>query len=145
MTSTPTPHRVTTPSHHKFRSRALAVTAAVLAALVVWSLAVPLLGVDLTVRTTPGGSSVQTIGPALVLAVSLLASLLGWGLLAGLERRTQRAGTIWTITAGVVLLLSLAGPLTAAITTAAAATLMLLHLSAAAVLILLLGRTASPR
>ncbi len=44
-----------------------------------------LLGVDLTVRTTPGGSSVQTIGPAFVFAVGLLASLLGWDLLAVLE------------------------------------------------------------
>jgi len=145
MTSTATPHRVTTPSHRQLRSRALAVTAAVLAALVVWSLADPLLGVNLTVRTSPASSSVQTIGPAFVLAVSLLASLLGWGLLAGLEARTQRAGTIWTITAGVVLLLSLAGPLTAAVTTAAAVTLVVLHLSVAAVLIPLLRRTASPR
>ncbi len=144
MTTT-APHRVTAPSHRQFRSRTLAVGAAVLAALVVWIVAVALLGVDLRVRTTPGGSSVQTIGPALVLAMSLLASLLGWGLLAGLERRTHRADSIWTITAGVVLLLSLAGPLTAAITTAAAATLMLLHLSVAAVLIPSLRRTASPR
>jgi len=145
MTSTATPHRVTTPSHRQLRSRALAVTAAVLAALVVWNLADPLLGVDLTVRTSPASTSVQTIGPAFVLAVSLLSSLLGWGLLAGLEQRTQRAGTIWTITAGVVLLASLAGPLTAAVTTAAAVTLVVLHLSVAAVLIPLLRRTASPR
>ena len=145
MTSTATPHRVTTPSHRQLRSRALAVTAAVLTALVVWSLADPLLGINLTVRTSPASTSVQTIGPAFVLAVSLLASLLGWGLLAGLEPRTQRAGTIWTITAGVVLLLSLAGPLTAAVTTAAAVALVLLHLSVAAVLIPLLRRTASPR
>ena len=145
MTSTATPHRVTTPSHRQLRSRALAVTAAVLAALVVWNLADPLLGVDLTVRTSPASTSVQTIGPAFVLAVSLLSSLLGWGLLAGLEARTQRAGTIWTITAGVVLLASLAGPLTAAVTTAAAVTLVVLHRSVAAVLIPLLRRTASPR
>ncbi len=144
MSTTATPDRVTASSHRQLRRRAFAVTAAVLAALVVWSVAVPLLGVDLTVRPTPGNTA-QTIGPAFVLAVSLLASLLGWGLLAGLERRTHRAGTIWTITAGVVLLGSLTGPLTAAVTTAAAVALVLLHLSVAAVLIPLLRRTASPR
>jgi len=143
--STTAPHRVTAPSHRPLRSRAFAVTAAVLAALVVWAVAVPLLGVQLTVRTTPSSSSMQTIGAGFVLAVSLLASLLGWGLLAALERRTQRAGTVWTVAAGVVLLLSLAGPLTAAVTTGGKVSLVLLHLSVAAVLIPLLRRTASPR
>ncbi len=85
MTTTAIPDRVPAPSHRQLRSRAFAVTAAVLAALVVWSVAVPLLGVDLTVRTTSGGSSVQTIGRAFVFAVGLLASLLGWDLLAVLE------------------------------------------------------------
>ena len=89
----------------------------------------PLLGVDLAVRTNPGGSSAQSIGAASVLAVSLLASILGWGLLAALEQATQRAGTLWTVTASVVLLLSLAGPRTSAVTTAAAVALVLLHLS----------------
>jgi len=142
MTTTAIPGRVTASSRRQVRSRVFAVTAAVLAALVAWSVAVPLLGVGLTVRTSPGGGSVQTIGPGFVLVVSLLASLLGWGLLTVLERRTHRAGTVWTGTAGVVLLLSLAGPLTAAVTTAGAVSLVLLHLSVAAVLIPLLRRTA---
>lgn len=144
MATTATPDRVTAPSHRQLRRRVFAVTAAMLAALVVWSVAVPLLGVDLTVRTAPG-SSVQTIGAASVLAVSLLASLLGWGVLAILERRSQRAGTVWTVAAGVVLLLSLAGPLTAAATTGGTVSLVALHLSVAAVLILLLRRTTPPR
>jgi len=144
MATTAAPRRVTAPSHRQLRSRAFAVTAAVLAALVVWSVAVLLLGVHLTVRTSPG-SSVQTIGLGLVVAVSLLASLLGWGLLAGLERRTRRTGTVWTVAASVVLLLSLAGPLTAAVTTGAKVSLVVLHLSVAAVLIPLLRRTAPCR
>ncbi len=145
MTTTAIPGRVTAPSRRQLRSRGFAVTAAVLAALVVWSIAVPLLGVQLTVRTSSGGSSVQTVGPAFVLVVSLLASLLGWGLLAVFERRTRRAGIVWTVVAGVVLLLSLAGPLTAAVTTGGKVSLVLLHLSVAAVLIPLLRRTALPR
>ena len=145
MTTTAIPGRVTAPSRRQLRSRGFAVIAAVLAALVVWSIAVPLLGVQLTVHKSPGGSDLQTVGPAFVLVVSLLASLLGWGLLAVLERRTRRAGIVWTVVAGAVLLLSLAGPLTAAVTTGGKVSLVLLHLSVAAVLIPLLRRTAVPR
>ncbi len=142
MPTTITPSRGTAPSHRQLRNRAIAVAAAVLAALLVWAVAVPLLGVQLMVRTTPSSSSMQTIGAGFVLAVSLLASLLGWGLLAVLERRTQRAGTVWTVAAGVVLLLSLAGPLTAAVTTGGKVSLVVVHLSVAAVLIPLLRRTS---
>ncbi len=144
MPTTITAGRVTAPSRRQLGSRAFAVGAVVLLALVVWAAAVPLLGVQLLVRT-PGTSSTQAIGAGFVLAVSLLASLLGWGLLAALERLTQRAATIWTVAAGVVLLLSLAGPLTAAVTTGGKLTLVLLHLGVAAVLIPLLRRTALPR
>lgn len=145
MPTTITTGNVNAPSRHQIRSRAFAVTAAVLAALAVWAGAVPLLGVQLLVRTMPGSSNTQTIGAGFVLAVSLLASLLGWSLLAALERLTQRAATIWTVAASVVLLLSLAGPLTAAVTTGGKLTLVLLHLGVAAVLIPLLRRTAPPR
>lgn len=68
MATTATPSRVTAPSHCQLRSRTFAVIAAVLAALVAWSVAVPLLAVDLTVRTSPGGNTAQTIGPAFVFA-----------------------------------------------------------------------------
>lgn len=145
MSTSAIPERVTSASRRRARSRAFAVTAAVLTALVVWSVMVPLLGVELKVRMSPGGSSVQTVGVTSVLAVSLLASLLGWGLLARLERHNPRAGIIWTITAGVVLLLSLGGPLTGAVTTGAKVALALLHLSVAAVLIPLLRRSSPTR
>lgn len=144
MTTTATPGRVTPLTRSHFRRRTVAVTAAVLTALGVWSIAVPLLGVNLTVRTTPG-SSTQTIGAGLVVAVSLMASLLGWALLAVLERRIQQAGTVWTAAAVVVLVLSLAGPLTAAATTSGEVSLVAIHLSVAAVLIPLLRRTAPRR
>lgn len=145
MATSITPGRVTAPSHRQLRRRAFAVTAAVLAAFVVWAVAVPLLGVQLTVRITPGSSSVQTIGAGFVLAVSLLASLLGWGLLVALERRTRRAGAVWTVAASVVLLLSLAGPLTAAVTPGGKVSLVVLHLSVATALIPLLRRSAPSR
>lgn len=144
MITTTTPGHVTTSSHQQFQRRAFAVTAAAFAALVLWSVEVPLLGVSLSVRTTPG-SNTQKIGVGLVIAVSVLASLLGWGLLAALEHLTQWAGTIWTAAAGVVLVLSLTGPLTTAVTTGGKASLVALHLSVAAVLIPLLRRSAPPR
>ena len=80
-----------------------------------------------------------------MVAVSLAVSLLGWALLSLLERRTRRARGIWTATAGVVLLLFLAGPLTGAVTTAGKVTLALLHLTVADVLVPLLRHSAPRR
>ncbi len=133
-TSSTPPDRVALPSsRHRTRLRMLGVAGAVLAPLIVWSIAVPVVGVDLTVR--PGGGSTQTIGAGTILAVSLLASLLGWALLAVLEHRSARARTRWTGGAVAVLLLSLAGPLTGATTATSKTVLVLMHLSLGAVLI----------
>jgi hypothetical protein len=117
------------------RARALGVVGAVLAALAVWTAAVPLLGVDLLVR--PGGGAAQAVGPGSVVFASLIASLLGWALLALLEHRTgrARARAIWTAVALVAMPLSLGAPITAGVTTAAAVTLTLMHLAVGAVLI----------
>jgi hypothetical protein len=76
---------------------------------------------------------------------SLIASLLGWALLALLERRTDLARAIWTGVALVVVLLSLGAPLTGGITTAAAVTLTLMHLAVAAVLITVLPLSSPTR
>ena len=122
------------------RVRALAVAAASLGALVVWVVAVPVSGVDLLVR--PRGGAATAVGAGAVVGVSLLAGLLGWALLAMLERRIARARTVWTWSALVVLLLSLAGPLTAGTTPLAKAVLALMHLTIAAVLIPALRRTS---
>jgi hypothetical protein len=125
------------------RARALGVVGAAVAALTVWTTAVPLLGVDLVVR--PGGGAAQPVGPGSVVVTSLIASLLGWALLALLEHRTSRARAraIWTAMALVAMLLSLGAPITAGVTTAAAVTLTLMHLAVAAVLIAVL-RLSSP-
>lgn len=69
-------------------------------------------------------------------------SLLGWALLAVLERHTLWARGVWGGTAGVVLLLSLAGPLTRATSTSAAITLVAMHIGVAVVFIPLLARTS---
>ena len=119
--------------------RALTVVAAVLTALVVWLIAVPVAGIDLLVR--PGGGATQQVGVGSVAIVSLLAALLGWGLLALLERLLPaRARTVWTAVAGVVLVLSLAGPLTGGTTAAVTVTLALMHVAVGVALILGLRR-----
>ena len=65
--------------------RALGVAAATAAALAVWAVAVPLLGLHLLVRF--GNGAPQSVGVDYVLGASLVASLFGWGLLVILERR----------------------------------------------------------
>ena len=122
--------------------RLITVGASAAAALVVWTVAV-LVGVELLV--TPGGASTQRVGVGSVLVVSLLAGLAGWGLLAALERVTSRARAIWTTIAVVVLLLSLSGPATGAVSIAAGAALAAMHVAVAAVLIVGFRRTTGPR
>jgi hypothetical protein len=119
------------------------VIGAAAAALAVWTVAVPLAGVDLTVRTD-GGGGIRKVGSGDVVLVSLLAGLAGWGLLALLERFTAHPRRTWTATALVVLALSLLGPLGAGVGTAATVTLAGMHVAAAAVLIPLLARSACP-
>ena len=123
--------------------RALSVAGAVIAALAVWVIAVPILGAHLTIRF--GSGAPETIGFALVAGASLLGSLGGWGLLALLERRTPRARTIWTGVAVIVAIASLGLPLTAATTTSTEVALGAMHLAVAAVLIPALRWTSSAR
>jgi Family of unknown function (DUF6069) len=127
-----------------WRARALAVIAAVLAALAVWLVADPLLGVELAAPTRPGSEELQSITPALVAGTSLVVALAAWGLLALLERFTARPRAIWTAIAVLVGLLSLIGPLsaTASTTVANGLSLGLMHLAVAAVLIPGLAGTA---
>jgi hypothetical protein len=94
---------------------------------------VPLLGTQLLIRFGIGPA--QGVGIESVVGASLAASLLGWGLLTLLERRTRRARTIWSRIAIVVLLVSLSLPLSAGATISSTAALALMHLAVAAVLI----------
>jgi hypothetical protein len=132
-----------TPTTRPRRARALAGIAAALAALAVWLITDPLLGIDLTAPTAPGSEELQPITPALVAGTSLVVALAGWALLALLERFTARARTIWTAVALLVALLSLAGPLSIlASTEANVLALALMHLAVAAVLIPMLAGTS---
>jgi hypothetical protein len=136
--------RTVPPTTRPWRARALVVIAAVLAALAVWLVSDPLLGVELAAPTRPGSAQLLSISPALVAGTSLVAALAGWGLLALLERFTARPRTSWTAIAVLVGLLSLAGPLStiAPTTLANGVSLAAMHLAVAAVLIPGLAATA---
>lgn len=126
---------------HRGPARAFGVAGAAAAAVAVWAITVPGLGINLLIRF--GGGGIQTVQPGFVVGAALAASLCGWGLLAMLERRTQHARAIWTTVAVVVTIASLSLPAAAAITTATAAALALMHLAVAAVLIPALRRSAA--
>ncbi|MDL4819009.1 DUF6069 family protein [Actinomadura opuntiae] len=114
--------------------RALTVLAAAAAALLVWVIADPIAGAGMHARG-------RHVGPAAVLVSTLLVGLAGWALLAVMERRAKRPGRTWGITAGIVLGVSMTGPLDSeGPGTYAALTAM--HLVVGAVLIAGLGRTA---
>jgi len=121
-------------------ARALPVAGGAAAALAAWAVEVPLLGIRLSIRF--GAMHPQVVGAGQIAGAALAAGLLGWLLLAVLDRRTPRARAAWTATALVVLALSLALPLAAATTVAATAGLAAVHLAVGAVAIPGLARTA---
>lgn len=123
----------------RWRDRALGVLLAVLAAVLIWVVAAPVAGVDLE-ATLAEGEPPMKIGLGAVIVSSLLTSLLGWGLLALLERVTRHGLRIWVIVAAVFTLLSLAGP-TAADSGGAMVALALMHVAVGAVLIAAMVRS----
>jgi hypothetical protein len=135
---------ITTVPHIKqSRSRALCTAGGALAAALAWIVEVPLLGIHLNFRF--GAGHAQTISIGQVIGVSVAAMLLGWLLLALLERRTPQARLVWTTIALAALAASLALPLAAATTTSAAAGLIAMHLTVGAAAIPAMALTARRR
>ena len=105
-----------------------------LAALFIWVIAVPVLGIALVVEFP--GAPPQTVSPLSVAAAPLVAGLIAWVLL-WVSRRFLRAGlAVWRIFAVAVLVLSLSGPAIGGATVAVTTTLSLMHLAVAGVLVL---------
>ncbi|MDQ0913447.1 multidrug transporter EmrE-like cation transporter [Streptomyces canus] len=125
------------------RRRRLGVAAlAVLAPVLVWLVADPLLGHRL--RITDGEQTLD-IGAVPVGVLALLASLSGWGLLAALERfGARRVRAIWTGVAGAVLAVSFLPFIGDGMDSGTRVSLALMHLAVAAVLVPGLGGR-SPR
>lgn len=107
--------------------RVLALVAAVVAALAIWALAVPVADVDVRAGDIAVGP------PAIVISV-LVAGVIAW-ILGRLLRAARRGPVIWTGVGVVVLVLSLLGPLTMGATGAALLVLCLMHLVVGAILL----------
>jgi hypothetical protein len=125
------------------RARALCAVGGVLAAAFAWIVEVPLLGIHLNFRF--GAGHIQTIAVGQVIGVTVAASLLGWLLLALLERRTLRARLLWTTIALAALAASLALPVAVATTTSAVAGLIVMHVTVGGVVIPAMAHTARAR
>lgn len=125
------------------RARALAVAGAVLAALAIWVVGEPLLGHDLVVRQE--GQQPRDLGAAAIGVFALAPSLLGWALLAALERVTPLAARIWTAAALAVLAVSFLPLVGVQASGGSKAVLALTHVAVGAVLIPVFHRTAAAR
>lgn len=122
------------------RVRGLAVVLATAAAAAVWVVGEPLLGYDLVVQQP--GQEAQDLGASAIVIIALAASLLGWALLAGLERITSHARTIWTAVALVVLAVSFLPFAGVEASGGSKVVLALTHVAVGAVLIPAFWRTA---
>ncbi len=123
-------------------ARAGAVVAASVVAAVVWVVGEVFAGVSLVVGSGP---TTQTVGPASIMLVPLVAGAAAWALLAILENTVRRGRLIWTIVGWTVLVLSLLGPVTMAHSPGAVATLIAMHVGVGVTLILGLPRFPAPR
>jgi hypothetical protein len=131
------------PDVRQGRARALCAAAGALAAALAWLVEVPLLGIHLTVRF--GNGHIQTVVVGQVIGVTVAAALLGWLLLALLERRTSHARLPWTAIALAAVAVSLGLPLAVATTSSAVAGLIVMHLTVGAAVIPAMAHTARTR
>lgn len=123
------------------RNRAAGVAGAVAAALLVWVVGEPVLGHDLVIR--PPEEDVMDLGAGGIAFLSLAAALLGWALLAVLERFTARAVLIWTIVAITVLVVSFLPLLGIEASNGSIVVLALTHVAVGAVLVPVFRQTAA--
>ncbi|USQ80746.1 DUF6069 family protein [Ornithinimicrobium faecis] len=125
--------------------RLAVVASAGATALLLWLVAGPVLGINLDVLLTPGATTPVPVAAGSVIISSVAAGLLGWALLAGLERISRHGATIWRCLAGAVALLSLGGPLSLAQSGGGTVVLTLLHLVVGGILLIALPRAGTER
>ena len=138
MASTVDMNQTRPATHRLARTRLLGVIGAALANVAVWAVAVPILGIQLLVRF--GNAAPQGVALPAVVGSTVVAGLVGWGLIALLERRISRARDTWTGIALFVVLVSMSLPLVTGTTVSTTVTLALMHVTAATVIIPVLRR-----
>lgn len=128
----------------RWRVRLVTVAGASLAALATWLVAESLFGLELHSPAANAGEAAD-IGASHVALAAAVGSLLGFGLLAVLERLTSRARRTWMVIAALGLLVSLGGPLSGSgITAANRVVLVLMHVVVAAVVVAGVYRASQP-
>lgn len=144
-----TSNTTTTTNNKLFAShrglRVTGIVAAVVIALVIWAIA-RAFGSEMIVPAWDG--SQDQVGALDVIFVGALIPLVGWGLLAVLERFSRAALRIWTITAVAVIVLSIVPLILMTGVQAPVSTtipLMLIHLAVGAVVIGFFRRSHSIR
>ena len=124
--------------------RILAVIGAVLAAEAVWLVAELVVGIRLQAPAGSGYPQPVDIGPGTVAIASLVVSLLGWGVLAVLERFTSWDRRIWLALSLIALVVSLGMPMSGSgVPDVDRAVLVLMHVLVAAIIVPAMYRTSS--
>lgn len=129
----------TRPVRTRRLQRAGTLVAASVVAMLVWTVSVPILGIDLVAGSGP---SAQTVGPVGVAVVPLVAGGVAWMLLALLEKAGTAGRRVWLVLGLVFLAVSLAGPLTMATSAGVMVSLLAMHLLVGATLIVGLSTAA---
>jgi hypothetical protein len=144
MSTITSPRRV--PAVRSIRAeRLLIVAAAAMATSLVWVVASAPLGLDLS-QPGFGTQPPQALPIWWVAVITVVAGLAGWGVLAVIERVTNRPAGVWLAVSLVALVLSLGGPTSGeGVGTANRLALVAMHLAAGAVLIPSFYRSARRR
>jgi hypothetical protein len=113
--------------------RVATIAMATVLPLLVWTIAVPLGGMELVAGSGP---TAQTVAPASVVFAGLVTGFAAWGVLALLERFATRSAPAFAIIGWTVLALSLLGPVVTGATGAVLVVLLAMHLVAGTTLMI---------
>jgi hypothetical protein len=116
---------------HRARRRALGIVAALVATLVVWLLG-HLAGADYWITDSQGTVRIDAL---VTTEVTVVLGLVGWGVLAVLERLTRYGTTLWIVLAAIVVAASMIPIVLVEATTATRIALAAVHLTVGAVLV----------
>ncbi|MDD7937253.1 DUF6069 family protein [Actinomycetospora lutea] len=139
----PTPATVTAPVRGRAavrrRRRTLGIVATLVVTLAVWWVG-QLAGADYWISDSQGTVRIDAL---VTTQVTVVLGLVGWGVLALLERLTRHGTAIWTVLVAVIVVASMVPVLLVEATTATRVALAAVHLAVGAVLVPALVRARS--